>query len=87
MLTKRVNDILDFDFDFTAWLMDRGGDNIVSYSVTATGLDVGAVSLSGGVVKAFISGGSKDVLNSVVCKIVTAGGRTKEVESTIVVTN
>ena len=87
MLTKRANDILDFDFDFTLWLADRGGDTITSYDVTAVGLTKVSLSESNGIVKVFLSGGSKDILTSVVCKIITAGGRTKEVEATIVVTN
>lgn len=87
ILTKRVNDVLDFDFDFTEWLLDRGGDTITSFNISVSNLVKGSESQSNGVVKVFISGGSKDDLCSVVCRINTSGGRTKEVEVTIMVLN
>lgn len=82
MLNKRVNDVLDFDFDFTDWLLARG-DSISSSSVIAPGLIVGNITENLGVVKVFISGGSKNTKYNITCKIITVGGRTKEVVSPI----
>jgi hypothetical protein len=87
MFTKRINDVLDFDFDFTLWLADHDSDSIVSQSVIAPGLVIGAVTQSNGVVKVFLSGGVKGLNTTVVCKIITLGGRTKEVTTNMTITN
>ena len=42
MFTKRINDNLDFDFDFTNWLSTRA-DTIQTFTVTAPGLTKGSV--------------------------------------------
>lgn len=83
---KQPLEILDYEFDFVAWLADRA-DNINSFTVTAAPETVGASDLtlsnkttSAGVVRYFAAGGANGVRYKVTCTIVTTGGRTKEAE-------
>jgi len=86
MFTKRINDNLDFDFDFTNWLSTRA-DTIQTFTVTAPGLTKGSVTQSAGVVKVFLAGGTRGSKYPLICKIVTTGGRTKEVSTSLTITN
>ena len=81
---KQPADVLDYDFDFSDWLADRG-DTITSQTVVSSdaGLTVGSVSMVAGVVKAFVSGGTSGTKYKLTCTVVTDGGRTKQVEITL----
>jgi hypothetical protein len=66
--------VLDYKFDWAAWLL-ADADTIVSHTVTAdTGLTVASSSItdSGTSVTAWLSGGTHNTDYSVVCQIVTA---------------
>jgi len=69
-------EVLDYDFDFTAWL---AGDTIDSATATATpaGLTV-ANTFTSRAVKVWCSGGVAEQTYDVACVIVTTAGRTKE---------
>ena len=71
--------VLDFDYDWTDEL--EVGENIVvqTASVVAPGdLVVGSVTESGGVVKVWLSGGTINTEQEVVCHIETDMGRINE---------
>lgn len=66
--------VLDFVFDFSAWL--GPSETITSQTVTAdTGVTVGAVTQSAGVVTVWLSGGVLGSTVRVTCHIVTDQGR------------
>ena len=76
-INKGPDEVLDYPFDWTAWLA-KVTDTIATYTITVTGATKGATSQTGGVVVAWISGGTVGTVATVLCEIVTAGGRTAE---------
>ena len=75
--TKDPEAVLDYAFDWSSWLAD--GETITTPTVTAeTGLTLDSSSESGGVVTAWVSGGTAGNNYSLECKIVTSAGRTDE---------
>jgi len=71
---KRVSAVLDYAFDWSAWLADS--ETIVTHAVMVTGdVVVDSNSEAGGVVIAWLSGGSEST-QSVNCTITTSAGRT-----------
>lgn len=77
---KNPYDVIDYDFDFSAWLASRGGDTISGYTVSAqSGLTVSSVTMNGqSIVRAFIGGGTSGQTYQVSCQITTSGGRAKQ---------
>ena len=76
--TKDPQAVLDYAFDWTAWL---GTDLITQATVTASDatLIVGAPTITDGKVVVWLSGGTIGVRPAqVTCTITTAGGRTDE---------
>lgn len=78
---KDPDAVLDFPFDWSAWLTDVG-DTYGSHSFVvadpagvATPLVVASSSHVGGVVTAFVSGGTLDQTHALTCRLTTAGGR------------
>lgn len=82
-LTKQPSENLDYDFDFSNAF--PAGDNVASATVTATptGLTLGTKSLSGQLVKQFISSGSTGNSYTVTCIATSAAGRIAELEFTL----
>ena len=80
---KQPSEVKDYNFDFTDFLTDKN-DTIATAIVTApAGLTVNSYSHVGGVVKAFVSGGTDGTSYTLRCLMVTTGGRTEEAEITI----
>lgn len=77
--TKDPDALLDYSFDWSAWLLDIA-DTIYSATVTAAAplTTPSAPFVAGGVVHQFIGGGTLGSTFPVVCQIITAGGRTEE---------
>ncbi len=77
-IIKDSREVLDYVFDWTAYLADAG-DTIVSKAVTAdVGLTLDSSAIIGSMVSAFVSGGSTGTTYKLLCQIVTAGGRTAD---------
>lgn len=88
---KQPLEVLDYEFDFSAWLADRT-DVINTFTVVSDPQTVGASNMtlsnkstSQGVVRFFAAGGVDAVKYKVTCTVVTTGGRTKEAEMLITV--
>lgn len=78
--TKQPADVLDYDFDYSDWLTDRG-DTISTFTVTAdAGITIGTTVHLSGVVKVFLSGGVDGGSYKITVTAVTTGGRTKQAE-------
>ncbi len=91
---KQPTEVLDFEFDFTAWLADKadtisGTPTVVSVPKTAgaTNLTISSISTSGGVVRFFAAGGIDGVSYEITCTFNTASSpaRTKQDEMIIIV--
>lgn len=88
---KQPTEVLDYEFDFSAWLADRT-DAISTFTVTSDPQTVGAANMtlsnkttSQGVVRFFASGGTDAVKYKITCTVTTTGGRTKQAELLITV--
>ncbi len=73
---KDPDAVLDYAWDWTAWLAE--GETISAATVTATGVTVDSSSEDGGVVTAWISGGTAGVGATATCRVVTSQGRTDD---------
>jgi len=74
---KDPDAVLDYYFDWTDWLDD--GETISSRTVTVqSGLTKASDAESGGIVVAWLSGGTVGTTYTVACKVVTSDGRTDE---------
>lgn len=91
--TKQPVEVLDYEFDFSAWLTDRS-DTIASQTVTAatdtagaTALTISSISNASGVVHFFAAGGTDGAKYEVTCTITTASSpaRVKQAEILIYV--
>jgi hypothetical protein len=83
---KSPVEVIDYDFDFSAWLLKRGNDMISSFTVTCSdGLYITQSTKISNVIKAFVSGGVDTKSYEVSCVINTAGGRTKEAKIKIII--
>ena len=78
-ILKDPDATLDYVWDWTAWLAEIA-DTISTITITQETGGPTTVSSShvSGLVTAFISGGTLGATHQVICKIVTAGGRTEE---------
>lgn len=69
--------VLDYEFDWSAWLID--GDTITSAAVTVPdGLTETAETHDATTVTVWLSGGTERTDYTVTCQITTANGRTDE---------
>lgn len=76
--TKQPVEIQDYDIDFNEYLASQN-DAALSHTVIAeTGLTVMSSSLTAGVVKVFVSGGTDGESYKVSATVTTAGGRVKQ---------
>lgn len=82
--TKDPDAILDYVWDWTAWL---NGDTIATATVTvAEGLTVDTpAAVVGPLVTVWLSGGTAGTTYAATCRIVTDGGRTDDRTSRILV--
>lgn len=80
IVTKQPAEVQDYDVSFSEWLTALS-DTSASYTVTAdTGITVDSFSITGGVVKVWLSGGIDGVTYKVTVTLTTAGGRTRQSE-------
>ena len=77
IIPESPNSTLDYYWDWSAWL-DAMSDAIVSIKVTGVGCIVAGSSFTGGMVKAWVGGGTAYFPASINCQITTAGGRTDD---------
>jgi hypothetical protein len=74
LFTKDPQAVLDYEFDWSAWL--DVGETITTSTVSVpTGIVLDSHSELGGVVIAWLSGGTAGVLYRVVSHVVTSSGR------------
>ena len=79
-VVKQPVEVQDYDISFVDWLAALS-DTASTHTVTAeTGITVDSSTLTAGVVKVWLSGGTDGTTYKVTAQIVTAGGRTKEDE-------
>lgn len=80
---KQPNDVQDYDINYTRYL--RGlSDTPQSFEVVVpTGITLVASSLTGNVVKVWLSGGTAGAKYKITTRLTTVGGRVKEAEITI----
>ena len=82
-IQKTVPGVLDYPFDWAAWL---AGDTITSHDVTVgSGITLDRDERAGAVVVAWLSGGVNGQSYLVRCRITTAAGRTEERTISVVV--
>lgn len=74
---KDPDAVLDFSWDWSDWLSPIS-DTIASQTFQLSGITKDSHSQIGGVVTAFLSGGTAGALATATCRIVTAGGRTDD---------
>src|SRR5574337_1291442 len=76
--TKGPNDTQDYDFNYTLWLSSLS-DTGASSSVTAsTGITLQSSSLSNGIIKVWLSGGTDGQTYTITAQITTTGGRIRQ---------
>lgn len=84
LIFKDPNAVLDYSWDWfnaasgeaNGWL---NGDTYSSHTITAdAGITVNSSSQSGGIITAWLAGGTVGVKYKVTCRIVTTGGRTDD---------
>lgn len=74
LFNKDPDAVLDFAFDWTAWLSD--GETISSHVIVEqTGITVDSDSESNGVVTVWLSGGTEGETYSLTCSITTSQAR------------
>lgn len=91
VMTKDPSAVLDFSWDWTAWLAANDDDEIDTFEVTLEERDLvedepedlveltlDSSSGDGAIVTAWLSGGVLEAELRVTCRIVTTGGRTDE---------
>lgn len=84
---KDQDSVLDYSFDWTAWLFDIN-DTIASVSwAPDTGLTVSSSSHTDATATAFVSGGAVGDVLKLTCRIVTTGGRTDDRTITLKIVN
>jgi len=77
-ITKDPDAVLDYTFDWAAWLTDIS-DTLASHTVEVpAGITLDSSSISGTKVIAWISGGTAGTSYQITCRIVTTGGRTDD---------
>lgn len=77
-VSQKPDEVLDYDFDYTSFMLDRS-DTIQSFTITPdAGLTVVSSVTTGYVVRAFITGGVAGATYNLLCSLVTTGGRTKD---------
>lgn len=78
IIDRDPNSVLDYSWDWTAWLASAGDDTIESAEVIGFRVSVDSSSVEGAVVTAMISGGTAGTTASATCRITTATGRIED---------
>jgi hypothetical protein len=76
-IAKDPQATLDYSWDWLPWLSEIG-DAIAGFSVTSAGITVESASRIGGIVTAWVSGGTVGRTYGLTCRIDTDGGRRDE---------
>lgn len=75
--TKDPSSVLDFVFDWSAWL--ESTETITSHTITvSTGITKDSSTESGGKITVWLSGGTDGNDYEIACKIITSSTRTDE---------
>jgi hypothetical protein len=74
--TKDADAVLDYEFDWTAWLTD--GETIASHVVTVTGVTLDETTASDTAVVAWVSAGTAGTTATIACRITTSASRIDE---------
>lgn len=82
--TKDPSAVLDYQFDWAAWLVNDTITGTPVITITPTGLTKDSQTNTTAAVTVWLSGGTVGKTYTVTCRIVTAGGRTDERSITIV---
>lgn len=77
-IKKDPNAVLDYEFDWSAWLLPISDTISTVAWVVTSGLTVESSSNTTTSATAFVSGGTTDVDEVLTCRITTAGGRTED---------
>jgi hypothetical protein len=78
--TKQPAEVQDYDIDFGEYL-STVSDTALTHTVVAdTGITVQSSSLTGGVVKVWLAGGTTGTKYKITARLTTTGGRVKEAE-------
>jgi hypothetical protein len=77
---KQPGEVLDYDINFAAWLTAVSDTGASMAVVVDTGITLGATSLTNGVAKARLSGGSSGTSYKMTITLTTTGGLVKEDE-------
>lgn len=76
-IPKDPDAVLEYTFDWTDWLA-LVSDSIASYTVTVSSATKESDVRVGALVTAWVSGGTAGTVASILCRIVTVGGRTED---------
>ena len=77
-IIKDPNAVLDYTFDWTAWLDDVADTIATRQVVVPSGITLDSSSIAGKKVIAWLSGGTAGQTYQITCRITTAGGRTDD---------
>lgn len=80
---KQPNEKLDYDFDYTKWLIKSANDSISTVSATTSPAGITATAVvidNGNKVKLWAQGGTSSITYKVEITITTVGGRVKQDE-------
>jgi hypothetical protein len=75
---KDPNAVLDYTFDWTAWLLPLLDTIVTATFIPDAGLTVDSSSHTTTTATAFVSGGTEGTSMNLTCRITTAGGRTDD---------
>lgn len=79
---KTPGDLLDYDIDFSKWLIED--DQLIDASATSSGaLEIVSTEIFGQLVKVWLSGGEAGISYVVMVVATTGAGRVKEVQFNI----
>lgn len=77
-IVKDPDAVLDYTFDWTAWLDDVADSIATRQVIVPTGITLNSSAIAGKKVIAWIAGGTAGQKYQVTCRITTAGGRTDD---------
>lgn len=77
---KQPADVQDFDISYVDWLADMADTAVSSVVTTDPGIVLDSHSLTNGVVKVWLSGGTSGVSYKVTATLTTTAGRVKQSE-------
>lgn len=85
--TKQPADVQDYDVDYNTLYLNELGDTAPGPTgltvIAEAGITVASSSLTAGIAKAWLSGGTHGTTYKVTFTVVTTGGRTKQAEISV----